>query len=199
MLKIIDSKSKPPYLANRLEKYALWYYNRYYPSVSVLRQKLISKNPDIKTVEDVLMKISPYFMEEYLLESKIQDLITKCKSDRYIKDKLLLKWFKEKQIKDRLIYLRPETNINEEFLKRKIESSIHKKSIKSISCSMLVSWYDSDALKKAISDIKLSDKVSLEKELSKLLNKELSKEKIISKLVMKGYKYDDIKNLLSKK
>ena len=81
-----------------LKNYALWYYLRYYPSVWKLVKKLEQKTQNKKDIEKLLVELKDDFREEYILEYKIDELIKKWKSERFIIQKLSLSFFKKEDI-----------------------------------------------------------------------------------------------------
>jgi hypothetical protein len=94
--------SKPPqipYTLKRLESYARWYYERYFPSVESLREKLLKKcENNHEQVDSVLAKIREIFIEELLVDQHVRNLI-----DSHKNEKVILQTLKKKKFEPGLI------------------------------------------------------------------------------------------------
>jgi len=76
-----------------LRNYAEWYYTRYFPSICVLREKILKKSHDPILTDQVMEQIQPLFVEKNIIESRVHDYIWKGKTPYYIQQKLLQKKF----------------------------------------------------------------------------------------------------------
>ena len=78
-----------PYSEKRLKNYALWYYERYLPSINRLREKLLEKSDKNSTlVEHVLFEIREIFIEEVLIDNRVRFLVDAHKNERFIRQSL---------------------------------------------------------------------------------------------------------------
>ncbi|MCH8518157.1 hypothetical protein LAT59_00120 [Candidatus Gracilibacteria bacterium] len=187
------------YSLSRLKNYAEWYYFRYYPSNEKLLQKLREKGSE----EDVLKVyeyIFPLTQEEAILETKIEGYILRNKNFRYIEQKMREKLFPKEKVK---VYLKQyrdtgESLYKEEYLRKKIEYYIEKGKSKQYIFGKLGETKEDKYLLEHIFEKYFEDGEgeALKKEYEKIKGKS-DKQKIIQKLLMKGFRYDDIKKLLS--
>ncbi|MEI6711292.1 MAG: hypothetical protein WCK88_03575 [bacterium] len=76
-----------------LQKYAEWYYTRYFPSIRVLREKLLIKSQDLDMTNEVMKNIKPLFIEKNIIESRAHDYISQGKTLYFIRQKLSQKKF----------------------------------------------------------------------------------------------------------
>jgi SOS response regulatory protein OraA/RecX len=77
-----------------LQNYGEWYYTRYFPSVCVLREKILKKSHDDESLtNDVMIRLNPLFVEKNIIESRVHEYIWKGKTPYYIRQKLLQKKF----------------------------------------------------------------------------------------------------------
>lgn len=76
-----------------LQNYGEWYYTRYFPSICVLREKILKKSHDLILTDQVMEKLRPLFVEKNIIESRVHDYIWKGKTSYYIRQKLLQKKF----------------------------------------------------------------------------------------------------------
>lgn len=181
-----------------LKNYALWYYLRYYPSVWKLVKKLEQKTQNKKDIEKLLAELKDDFREEYILEYKIDELIKKWKSQRFIIQKLSLSFFKKEDI-EKILDEKYSDNINfsTSYLKQKIEISLNHKSLTHIKYNLLKSWFDKEIIEQIIDENNLWDtEDKILNEIQKLKQSQFSKEKIIQKMFSKWYKYIDFKDFL---
>lgn len=187
------------YSLSRLKNYAEWYYFRYYPSNEKLLQKLREKGSE----EDVLKVyeyIFPLTQEEAILETKIEGYILRNKNFRYIEQKMREKLFPKEKVK---VYLKQyrdtgESLYKEEYLRKKIEYYIEKWKSKQYIFWKLGETKEDKYLLEHIFEKYFEDWEweALKKEYEKIKGKS-DKQKIIQKLLMKWFRYDDIKKLLS--
>lgn len=188
--------------------YALNYYLRYYPSQKKLKEKLLKKSwEDEKLVSEVIDSMENIIVEKQVIESKIRLYIARNKNLSYIKSKLFEKWFEKNEYEEILKsnYNLDETLLDKEYLKRKIIDYKDKwKSKKYIFWQLYERNEDKELIIEALDEI-YQDESELENiklEYNKIinLNPELvlgfKKNKIIEKLLRKGFKYDDIKNIV---
>lgn len=181
-----------------LKNYALWYYLRYYPSVWKLVKKLEQKTQNKKDIEKLLVELKDDFREEYILEYKIDELIKKWKSQKFIIQKLSLSFFKKEDI-EKILEEKYSDNINfsTSYLKQKIETSLNQKSLTHIKYNLLKSWFDKEIIDQIIDENNLWDtEDKIINEIQKLKQSQFQKEKIIQKMFSKWYKYSDFKDFL---
>lgn len=76
-----------------LQRYGEWYYTRYFPSISVLREKILQRSHDGALTDEVMENLSSLFVERNIIESRINDYLGKGKTLYYIRQKLLQKRF----------------------------------------------------------------------------------------------------------
>ncbi|EKD66757.1 MAG: hypothetical protein ACD_49C00014G0011 [uncultured bacterium (gcode 4)] len=183
-----------------LKNYALWYYLRYYPSIWKLVKKLEQKTQNRENIKKLLIELKDDFREEYLLEIKIQELLDKWKSQRFITNKLIQKDFKKEDIEKILLNLTQKSENNFKsytYIKQKIELYLDKKSIKNITYWLLQSWFDKEIISQIIDENKFWDaEDKIINEIEKLKQTQLPKEKIIQKMFLKWYNYWDFKDFL---
>lgn len=84
-----------------LQNYGEWYYTRYFPSVCVLREKILKKAHDDESLtNDVMTRLYPLFVEKNIIESRVHGYIWKGKTPYYIRQKLLQKKFESSLIEE---------------------------------------------------------------------------------------------------
>lgn len=76
-----------------LQRYAEWYYTRYFPSIAVLREKILKKSADPLLAEEVLSRLETLFVEKNIIESYLNQYIGQDKTLFYVKQKLRQKKF----------------------------------------------------------------------------------------------------------
>lgn len=181
-----------------LKNYALWYYLKYYPSIWKLIKKLKEKTQNNELIAEVLEIIKENLNEEYLLETKIQELLDKGKTSQFIINKLSEKLFQKNDIEKILANKNEWENIKSyKYIEEKIISKSKTKSIKSIKYNLIRSWFNSETIEKLITENNIVD--SQEKILKYINNfkeKWLDKNQLISKMIQKWYKYWDYKELI---
>jgi hypothetical protein len=59
-----------------LKKYAEWYYSRYFPSIQVLREKIINKSHNAEDVDSVMGELQPLFIEKKIIESRVHKYLS---------------------------------------------------------------------------------------------------------------------------
>lgn len=181
-----------------LKNYALWYYLKYYPSIWKLIKKLKEKTQNNELIAEVLEIIKENLNEEYLLETKIQELLDKGKTSQFIINKLSEKLFQKNDIEKILTNKNECENIKSyKYIEEKIISKSKTKSIKSIKYNLIKSWFNSETIEKLITENNIVDsQEKIFKDINKLKEKWLDKKQVISKMMQKWYKYWDYKELL---
>lgn len=76
-----------------LQNYGEWYYTRYFPSIRVLREKILKKAQDEDKTDTVMEKLQPLFIERNIIESRVHDYISQGKTPYFIRQKLSQKKF----------------------------------------------------------------------------------------------------------
>lgn len=182
----------------KLEKYTIWYYDRFSPSLKKLEEKISEKCDDEKIIKQVLKSISPLLREQEILRHLMTEMLKKGKNQKWIIVKLLAKWFKKDDIDKIFFELEKDEwlkNSEESYLKTKIAYKSQTKSINAIMQSLIISWVDRTKALKAISWLENS-KESVEKNIGILKWKWFSKQEIIEKMMRKWFKYRDFKELI---
>lgn len=193
---------------NTLRDYALWYYFRYYPSNKRLEQKLLEKSDNIELTKTVIDSIFHLLLEDKILPAKIDNYIYRNKNYRYIEQKMREKLFPMEKVTEYLEKYRSswESLLKDDFLERKIK--IFKQKGKSNTYIINKFWetkLDREKLEKMLEWY--WDDEALKKELDKILSRSTKvnlesyewKQKVVEKLIRKGFKYGDIKKLLTNK
>lgn len=187
------------YSLSRLKNYAEWYYFRYYPSNEKLLQKLREKGSEEDALK-IYEYIFPLTQEEAILETKIEGYILRNKNFRYIEQKMREKLFSKEKVEAYLKQYRDkgESLYKEEYLRKKIEYYIEKWKSKQYTFWKLGETREDKYLLEHIFEKYFEDWEweALRKEYEKIKGKS-DKQKIIQKLLMKWFRYDDIKKLLS--
>ncbi|MDD2486745.1 MAG: RecX family transcriptional regulator [Candidatus Gracilibacteria bacterium] len=192
-MKYIPNYTDPKILKN----YAIWYYNRYFPSISKIRKKLISKNGDGDLVDRIMNELGNIFKEEDIITDIIKNQIYRGKTIRYMRQNLLAKEF-SKELIDKLI---KEYSDSDEIdanqsrtIRNKIEFLKDTKSKRIILQNLMNSGYSKDLIEDIMNEIEFNEENLLGKEIEKIRKTGVSKEKMIKKLLGKGFKYEDIRN-----
>ncbi|MDD5770507.1 MAG: RecX family transcriptional regulator [Candidatus Gracilibacteria bacterium] len=190
------------YTKETLKNYSLWYYFKYFPSTKKLLSKLIEKSKDEKLSNEILKDISHLIDENRVIKDKINIYLIRNKNLNYIRQKLILAGFEKNLISEILQndFLEEDKSLlnkNSVFVK----VSNYKNAGKSIS-------YIKQKLIERDEDIELVNQVidetfaengeeeNIKKEYEKLKNK-YDKNKIIQKLIAKGFRYDEVKKVVS--
>ena len=194
-MKYIPDYNDPKILKN----YAIWYYSKYLPSINKLKSKLIRKNPDNKVVRVILIELNELFKENEIISSQIRNYFDNGKSEKYIRQKLLLKWFEIEMIEKNLLSVDSNELIENQkkTIINKINSLKYKKSKQLILQNIYRLWYDKNLISEVIGEFLFDDGNLINKEFEKLEKTNIPKEKIIQKLISKWFRYDDIKKLFS--
>lgn len=192
-------QEKHTYSTSRLRDYALWYYFRYYPSNAKLLQKLNEKGRS-EDVKEAFSSIEHLLQEDEILKTKINTYLLRNKNFSYIKSQLLRHKFPAEKIEQYLTPLREkwESLLSEDFLKRKIELLFSKgKSRYFILQQLSENKEDREKIEWIFEKFfPENEKIALKISYQKLKTK-YAKEKIIQKLMMQGFRYDDIKRVLA--
>lgn len=156
-------------ISQKIIDYAIWYYLKYYPSPEKLRRKLVEKFwPNSEK-----WKIYGWIFDEeidFILNEKMKSII---QEEEVIKSKIRnykQKWKSKLYIKQKLF----ERMENKELIDIHITEAF-------------IDWEEELVLKEYE---KIKDKIKNYK------NESEYKSKIIQKLMMKWFKYDDIKKIL---
>jgi len=186
------------YNFTRLKNYAEWYYFRYYPSDAKFLQKLREKW-ETDDAQRIFNEMKEFLVEDRTLETLIENYIYRNKNYRYIKQKMREKLFPAEKVEKYLEKYKDswESLLREEYLIRKIEHFLQKgKSRNYIFQKLSETPEDKDLLENVFTEYFVDwDHEALRKEYEKIKSK-FEKPKIIQKLLMKGFCYDDIKKLI---
>lgn len=189
------------YNFENLKNYALWYYFRYFPSSKKLLEKLNEKSKNNELSLKVFENISHLVNDKQVAWDKIRLYLLRNKNLKYIKGKLLEKWF-EKSLIQKILendFLEEwKSLLNQKSLFIKIENYKNAgKSIQYIKQKLIERPEDREMVENTIEDIFQEwEDENLQKELEKLQNKNLDKQKLIQKLLQKWFQYNEIKKYL---
>lgn len=188
------------YNFDSLRNYALWYFYKYYISPNKLKNKLLEKSLDKELSQKVFDSISYLIDEKTLIIDKINIYKLRNKNLNYIKTSLLKSLFDKNLIEELIIQeIWEETILNKRSLLIKIQNyKLKNKSINYIKHKLIQRSCDEEIVKECIYEVfwEGEDYENLKNEYEKLINKNIPKEKITQKLLMKWFKYDNIKNWL---
>lgn len=189
------------YNFENLKNYALWYYFRYFPSSKKLLEKLNEKSKNTELSLKVFENISHLVNDKQVVWDKIRLYLLRNKNLKYIKGKLLEKWFDKALIQSILEndFLEEwKSLLNQKSLFIKIENYKNAwKSIQYIKQKLIERTEDREMVENIISSVfEDGEDENLQKELEKLQNKGLEKQKLIQKLLQKWFQYNEIKKYL---
>lgn len=182
--------------------YALNYYLRYYPSRKKFKEKLLNKSwVDKKLVWEVIDSMESIIVEKQVIESKIRLYIARNKNLSYIRSKLFEKWFEKEQYEEILTnnYNLDETLLDRNYIVRKvIDYKAKWKSKKYIFLQLFWRNEDKELIMEVIDEVYMDDNelMSIVKEYEKIKWK-YDWKKIIEKLLRKGFRYDEVKNVVN--
>lgn len=182
--------------------YALNYYLRYYPSRKKFKEKLLNKSWwDEKLVWEVVESMDNIIVEKQVIESKIRLYIARNKNLNYIKSKLFEKWFEKEQYEEILTnnYNLDETLLQRDYIVRKVLDYKSKwKSKKYIYWQLFWRNEDKELIMGVLDEVYQDENelMSIVKEYKKIKWK-YDRKKIIEKLLRKGFKYKDVKNVVN--
>lgn len=183
-----------------LKNYALWYYFKYFPSSKKLQEKLLEKSNDKDLSDKVFKNISHLINEKQVLWDKIRVFLLKNKNLKYIKWKLLEKWFEKYLVEEILkndFLEEGKSLLNSKSLYIKIENYKNKwKSINYIRQKLIERNEDRKLVENIIKEIfEKWEELNIKKEAEKLLKK-YDKQKVIQKLIAKWFRYDDVRKII---
>lgn len=189
------------YNFDTLKNYALWYYFKYFPSSKRLIEKLNEKSFDTKLSKKVFENIKHLINERQVIWDKIRLFLLRNKNLKYIKLKLLEKWFDKVLVEEILQndFLEDwKSLLNEKSLYIKIENYKNAwKSINYIKQKLIERSQDRELVENIITSIFENwEEMSIKKEAEKLLKK-YDKVKVTQKLIAKGFKYDEVRRVLN--
>ena len=189
--------SEQKYNYKRLKNYAEWYYFRYYPSNEKFFKKLCEKW-ELSDAEKIYAEMQEFLVEERTLETLIENYIHRNKNYRYIQTKMREKLFPQEKVEKYLEKYKEsgKSLLREDYLIRKIENFLHKgKSMNYIFQKLWETPEDKVLLEKIFEQhFSDADSNALKKEYEKIKDK-FEKQKVIQKLLIKGFIYNDIKKL----
>jgi hypothetical protein len=133
--------------------YAIWYYDKYSPSIDKLKDKLFEKSLDRNTVELAIKSIEVFLREEIILESHIDNLLLKGKNEYFIMNKMLGKKFHKQDIARFLEEKREtENRFDDRIIVSRIELNLPKKSINDIKTNLLKSGFQKVLVERIIEE-----------------------------------------------
>lgn len=189
------------YNFDTLKNYALWYYFKYFPSSKRLIEKLNEKSFDTELSKKVFENIKHLINERQVIWDKIRLFLLRNKNLKYIKLKLIEKWFDKVLVEEILQndFLEDwKSLLNEKSLYIKIENYKNAwKSINYIKQKLIERLEDRELVENIITSIFENwEEMSIKKEAEKLLKK-YDKVKVTQKLIAKGFKYDEVRRVLN--
>lgn len=194
--------------------YAIRYYLRYYPSVKKLEEKLKEKfwpnSEKWKKYGGITKEQIDYIISEKLrniiqepdvCRAKIKNLIEKSKNKNYIVNNLLQKKFDKHlilQILEEEFHSEEETLLSKEKIYKKILLLHQKwKSMQYCKQKFIERNLDRELIEKIILEIYNGDESSgIQKELENI-SKKYPKNKWCEKLLQRGFRYPQIKQILT--
>lgn len=193
-------KYTPDYtIFQTLKNYALRYYFKYNISIKKLESKLIEKSKDSKLSKEVLLNIASLLQENNILDNLVRNLAEKWKSEKFILNKLKLKWFIESEIKEII-----STNVNIISISSKIQLQntikdlLLKKPFKSIIFSLKQKWYDQNLIQELIDELwEHNQEELILNTIESFKSKWIENNKIIQKILQKWFSYNEFKNFLN--
>lgn len=189
------------YNFDTLKNYALWYYFKYFPSSKRLIEKLNEKSFDTELSKKVFENIKHLINERQVIWDKIRLFLLRNKNLKYIKLKLLEKWFDKVLVEEILQndFLEDwKSLLNEKSLYIKIENYKNAwKSINYIKQKLIERSQDRELVENIITSIFENwEEMSIKKEAEKLLKK-YDKVKVTQKLIAKGFRYNEVRRVLN--
>lgn len=189
------------YNFDTLKNYSLWYYFKYFPSSKRLLEKLNEKSDDLELSNKVFENIKYLINEEQVIWDKIRLFLLRNKNLKYIKLKLIEKWFDKflvQEILQKDFLEEWKSLLNEKSLYIKIENYKNAwKSINYIKQKLIERSEDRELVENILQTLFENwEETSIKKEAEKLLKK-YDKSKVMQKLVGKGFRYDDVRRVLN--
>ncbi|PCJ52289.1 MAG: hypothetical protein COA79_24485 [Planctomycetota bacterium] len=186
-----------------LVDYATKYTLRYQPTEKKLRIQLLSKNNDPAIVDEVIDELPIKIDDEKIARNKIQLLISRGKNINYIRSHLYQKMISADLIKKLISELieEGESILDEQIIYRKVEVlKRNGKSIQYIKRKLIERREDEEIVSKIIDDVfdENDEKEILKIAVEKLKLNNIEEKKIIQRLLSKGFKYSDIKQMLNR-
>ncbi|MBW7954453.1 RecX family transcriptional regulator [Candidatus Gracilibacteria bacterium] len=187
---------------NTLKNYGLKYIEKYHPTKAKLLEKLTQKTNNKESVKNVFESLKSYIDEVKMIGYMIDDYKSKQKDINYITGKLYQKKFDKHLIIKEIEKLKNlESYLDKEKLKKQIISLKSKnKRVNYIKQTLIKREVDREIVEEVLEEIFGNDEEleSIKYEVEKLKNKGFSKEKILKKMILKGFKYSDVRDMMSK-
>lgn len=182
---------------NTLKNYSIKYIEKYNPTKQKLFEKLSQKTDNKESVKNVFDSLKDYIDEEKMILYLIEDYKNRQKDINYITQKLFLKKFDKNLITKEIEILKNlESYLDKNKLQKQIISLKSKnKSINYIKQTLIKREVDREIVEEVLREIFWNDEEleSIKYEVEKLKNKWFSKEKILQKMILKWFKYSDVK------
>ena len=179
-----------------LKNYAIKYINRYYPTIKQLENQLYKKTNNPETINKVIEKILFMINEELMINTLIDNLKFRWKNINYISTKLYNKKFDTLLIKEKLELIKSEwTLLNKYNLENKVKIYKNKwKSKSEVAKKLIERDIDKELVYSIIENIywKNSEEEILIRLIGKYKLKNIKKEKIIQRLILKWFSYNQI-------
>jgi|GEM_PF-6524438 len=192
-----------------LLNYAAWYAMRYFPSLAKLRESLMKKSANNTIlVNTVMAEMGQYINEERTVDGLVRMYTEQSKTCPYIEQKLRAKKFQIDIIETTLeAYGDTFTSWNnyENTITRKIQDFLTKNRSRRYISGALTGKYPNfkQEISSLIETLCPDETGSIRSEFEKLSRKHdrnnpKERQKIVQKLLLKGFPYDDIRKILEK-
>lgn len=192
-----------------LLNFAAWYAMRYFPSLAKLREALMKKSAaNQPLVETVMKEMGQYINEERTVDGLVRMYTEQSKTRPYIEQKLRAKKFQLSIIETTLeAYRETFTSWNnyENTITRKIQDFLTKnRSRRYISGTLTIKYpIFKQEIASLIETLCPDETEAIRSEAEKLSRKHdasnpKERQKIIQKLLLKGFSYDEVKKAMKK-
>lgn len=193
-----------------LMNYAAWYAMRYFPSLRKLREALMKKSGGNEgLVQSVMAQMGEYISEERTVDGLVRMYVEQSKTRPYIEQKLKAKKFAPEVIASVLEAYGESFHLwsaYEQTIRHKIDDYLQKgKSKKYIVGTLARKYVHFKNEIRELTDTLAPDEMGvLCQEFMKLsrkhdLNDRKDRQKIVQKLYLKGFSFDDIKRVMRDK
>ncbi len=181
--------------------YAIWYYEKYFPSVNFLRKKLQEKWASGEEIIGIFDDLSSFFQEKKIIEWRVQFFLSRGKNAKTTRQLLLQKGF-EKSLIDEVLTEKKEEFSSEEYIphilgciKKYYEKWYSRKKAQFLLRGSFPEH--SSLLSEFLHDY---DEITiLDKKIPELQGKGIQEWKIVSKLLSEGFSTTDIYTVLRRR
>lgn len=182
-----------------LQNYGEWYYTRYFPSIRVLREKILKKSQDENLTNSVMENLQPLFIEKNIIESRVHEYISQWKTLYFIRQKLSQKKFDIILVQE-VLWQAKDILEDPETYRKVIQARCKKAENKGFSRKKILyelQWCYPDA-RNVIEEVlnSYSDTDILENKILPRLLHVHPEEKVIQKCLQAGFTFWDTRNAL---